>query len=127
MSFIVETSIIVLSNLTIVIFNTRFSTENSWVNITDAHDIEILEKKWSLQEQARLSLIVFCCVATDSFEKNQMATKAFYFGGQHNANDGRHLRAFNHYYFSANNSAAIVVQFQKSGNNWQYFRRRQYW
>ena len=56
-----------------------------------------------------------------------MATKAFYFGGQHNANDGSKLRAFNHYYFSANNSAAIVIQFQKSGSNWQYFRRRQYW
>ena len=112
---------------TIITFKTRFSTENSWVNITNADDIAILEKKWSLEEQARLSLIVFNLIQYDNFEKNQASTKAFYFGGQHNATDGGTLRAFNHYYYSANNTAAIVIQFQKSGSTWQYFRRRQYW
>lgn len=109
-------------------FNTRFSVENAWTEITDVDDLAILDYSFSEEERANIRIIAFNVDAGDNFEKNQMETTNISWGGQSSSYDVGKLRAFCHMYFSANNSSAIVIQFTKQTvdnvSKWGYYRRR---
>ena len=108
---------------TIIRLNTAFDIENTWTEITDINDIAILEHSYSFEEQAKVSLVVGQ-LTTDG--KNQWGTKMFAFGGFANQRD-KHLRSIRYDYFSANNTASMVIQFWKENDVWGYVRRRHYW
>ena len=108
---------------TIIRFNTAFSVENTWTEITNSDDLTILEHEFTFTEQAKVDLVI-TKLTTDN--KNTWGSKMFAFGGTANSGD-KHLRTVRYDYFSANTSHAIVIQFYKENGVWGYKRKRHYW
>lgn len=97
--------------MTIVKFYTAFTVRNAWTDITNQHDIDILEKKRTVQDLANIQL--FC--ADLKWGGRTMYTKSF------SSNTyGTTIGSISFPYWEPSGATA-TIKFRKSGNVWQYY------